>query len=148
MESLPDRWPFELPDTFEERHRVPNEVFETQYRGYGLAELAAAKGIVETEYSPAADAAAEDRYAAGLYEEFVVAPPTDPEEGPELPPWPYSKGLIRSQRTEVLDDGRLRVKRTVLPYAEHPGLYAQQDELNWLNVRIHNLREEEAGAKR
>jgi hypothetical protein len=126
--------PYEAP------FKTPRDAFEAMYGGMTLAELAAHKGMVEVEYFDALQKVVDARFAAGLYAEYVVEPGEDPEVGPDLPPWPEHKGLIKSQRTEDLDDGRLQVRRTVIPYAENPDLYASWDELSWLIVRISKLK--------
>ncbi len=125
--------PYEAP------YKTPGDAFEAMYGRMTLPELAAHIGMVEVGYFDALQKVVDARFAAGLYAEYVVEPAEDPEVGPELPPWPEHKGLIKSQRTEDLDDGRLQVRRTLIPYAENPDLYARWDELSWLIVRTSKL---------
>ncbi len=125
--------PYEAP------YRVPGEVFEAKYGSLTLAELAAHKGMLEIEHNDRLQRINDARFAAGLYEEYVVEPAEDREAGLDLPPWPEHKNLTKTQRTESLPDGRVQVRRTVIPYAEHPDYYAGLDELFWVTRRTNKL---------
>jgi hypothetical protein len=127
--------PYEAP------YKIPGEFFEAKYGGMTLEELAAHRGMVEVEYHDALFKISDARDAAGLYEEYVVEPPEDPAAELDLPPWPEHKGLTIGQRTESLEDGRVQVRRSVIPYAEQPDHYALKDELFWLIRRISKLQQ-------
>ncbi len=136
--AIPPREPLGLAP-YEAPYRVPSEVFEAMYGSMTLAELAAHKGMLEIEHNDDLQKVNDARFAAGLYEEFVVDPGEDPDAELDIPPWPGHKSLTATQRTENLPDGRVQVRRTVIPYAEHPAYYARLDELFWVTRRINKL---------
>lgn len=140
--AIPSVEPLGIVARPEERVRVPVEQFEAMYSHMNVPELGAQKALLEEEYNELRELTVDQLFETGHCEVHTVDGPQDPEDLTplDLPPWPPHRDLIKAQRTQVQEDGRLKVFRTVVPYSGNEFLYQRSDEISWLLTRIHVLR--------
>ena len=105
------------------------------YAGHGLESLRQAKAELSDRFFARQRDAFAERYEAGLFDVSYVAPGT--ELGMPEPKNMY--GLTHNMTSQLLEDGRVEVRQTYLPWEEYPHHYAMCDELNWINRRLHDL---------